>query len=112
MQSKRGRQNKLQEKPEQSFGGRLMINSEMLWVMNQVRQNVAPLWRIWNTGLEIDSQSSGKLDVGFEEESSSRWPVFQKSSSGSQGRDLAFKSFSALLNSWDSEFSLKILSVV
>lgn len=38
--------------------------------------------------------------------------MFQKSSSGSQGRDLAFKSFSALLNSWDSEFSLKILSVV
>lgn len=34
MQSNGEEQNKLQEQPEQSFGGRLIINSEMLWVMN------------------------------------------------------------------------------
>lgn len=41
-------------------GGKLMINPERLWVMNQEKQKGATLWGVWNTVLEIYSQSSGK----------------------------------------------------
>ena len=46
-----------------------MINSEKLCVMNQARQKVATLWRIWNTARNVLPKQWGKPLQVFEEES-------------------------------------------
>lgn len=51
MQNNGEEQKKLQEQPEQSFGGKLTTNSEMLWVMNKEKQKGATAQRISNTVL-------------------------------------------------------------